>query len=103
MMAHMVVSVSLGTVQNTVASLCRNANQQLKSLPPGNMIYDNFDMDFKVAQPVAGHQGTHISVTAATFAPYIGTTLDDLCFMKELHETSCSTKISNLMTHKYTN
>jgi hypothetical protein len=66
MMAHMGISASLGTVRNTVASLHRNANQRLKNLPPGNMIYNNFDMDFKVAQPVAGHQGTHISVTAAT-------------------------------------
>ena len=27
-------------------------------------------------------------MTAATFAPYVGTTLDDLRFTKELHETS---------------
>jgi len=52
------------------------------------MIYDNFDMDFRVAQPHAGHQGTHVSVTAATFAPYVAISPSDLRFMKELHETS---------------
>lgn len=88
MMAHMGVSVSLGTIRNTVKSLRKNANLRLKNLPPGNMIYDNFDMDFKVAQPVAGHQGTHMSVTAATFAPYIGVNLEDLRFTEELHKTS---------------
>lgn len=82
------VAVSLGTTRNTIKSLRQHANARLKSLPPVNMIYDNFDMDFRVAQPTAGHQGTHISVTAATFAPYIGTSPDDLRFTKELHKTS---------------
>ena len=71
-----------------VKSLCKHANAQLKTLPPCNMIYDNFGMDFKVAQPVAGHQGTHMSVTAATFTPYASATPDDLWFTKELHKTS---------------
>jgi len=53
------------------------------------MIYNNFDMDFRVAQPHAGHQGTHVSVTAATFAPYVAiSSPSDLHFTKELHETS---------------
>ena len=45
-------------------------------------------MDFKVAQPIAGHQGTQISVTAATFTPYVGITMEDLRFTKELYEMS---------------
>jgi len=77
--------VSLGTVQNTVKSLRKHANAQIKLLPPEN-IY-NFNMDFKVAEPVAGHQGMHMT-TATTFTPYVGTSLDDLHFTKELHETS---------------
>jgi hypothetical protein len=52
------------------------------------MIYDNFNMDFKVAQPIAGHQGTHICVTAATFTPYVDMTMEDLHYTKELYETS---------------
>jgi hypothetical protein len=52
------------------------------------MIYDNFDMDFKVAQPVAGHQGLHMSATAATFAPYVDIEPGDLKFTKELHSMS---------------
>ena len=87
-MAHMGISVSLGSTRNTIKSLRKHANKQLKGLPPGNMIYDNFDMDFQVAQPCGGHQGTHVSGTAATFAPYIGISPSDLHFTKELHETS---------------
>jgi hypothetical protein len=88
MLAHMGVSVSLATTRNTVKSLRKHTNGRLNNLPPGNMIYDNFDMDFKVAQPVAGHQGIHISTTAATFAPYVDVEPGDLCFTKELHATS---------------
>ena len=91
-MAHMGVSVSLGTTQNMIKSLRKHANARLKQLPPSNMIYDNFDMDFHVAQPTVGHQGTHISVTAATFAPYVNVAAEDLCFTKELYETSCFNK-----------
>jgi hypothetical protein len=92
MLAHMGISVSVGATRNMVKSLRKYANIHLKTLPPGNMIYDNFDMDFKVAQPVAGHDGMHMSATSVTFTPYAGTTLDDLRFTKELHETSISNK-----------
>ena len=92
MLAHMGVSASLGGTRNMVKSLCKHTNTWLKTLPPCNMIYDNFDMDFKVAQPVAGHQGTHMSATAATFAPYASATPDDLRFTKELHKTSIFNK-----------
>jgi len=88
MLAHMGISVSVGATWNMVKSLHKHANICLKTLPPGNMIYDIFDMDFKVAQPVAGHDSMHMSATSVTFAPYPGTTLDDLQFTKELHETS---------------
>jgi hypothetical protein len=88
MLAHMGVTVSLATTRNMVKSLHKHANSQLRTLPLGNMVYNIFDMDFKVAQPVTSHQGTHVSVTAATFAPYIGASLQDLRFTKELHEIS---------------
>ena len=71
MLAHMGVCVSLGTTRNTIKSLHSHENARLCNLPPGNMIYNNIDMDFKVMQPIAGHQGLHMSATAATFAPYV--------------------------------
>ena len=82
------ISTSLGSTWNTIKSLHKHANARLKALPAGNMIYDNFDMDFRVAQPCAGHQGMHVSVTAATFAPYVAILPNDLRFTSELHKTS---------------
>jgi hypothetical protein len=88
MLAHMGILASLSTTRNTVKSLQTHENACLKSLPPVNMIYDNFNMDFKVAQPITGRQGLHMSATAATFAPYVDISLDDLHFTKELYATS---------------
>jgi len=51
-------------------------------------IYNNFDLDFKVAQPTAGKSGWRVSMTSATFSPYANTYNEDLQFTKELHKTS---------------
>ena len=88
MLVHMGVMVSLGTTRNMVKLLHKHVNLWLRTSPLENMVYDNFDMGFKVAQPITGHQRTHVSVTAATFAPYNGANLQDLQFTKELHKTS---------------
>ena len=88
MLAHMGVCVSLGTTRNTIKSLRSHANARLHNLPPGNMIYDNIDTDFKVAQPTTGHQGLHMSAMAATFAPYVRVPMGDLKVTKELYEKS---------------
>lgn len=69
--AHMGVSVSTQTTQNMVNSLMRNARDRNKTLPPTMFIYDNFDMDFKVAQPTDGKSGSHASMTSEMFAPYV--------------------------------
>ena len=52
-------------------------------------IYDNFNMDFKVAQPTAAKVGSHTSMMSATFAPYAqGSMSEDLKFTMQLHTTS---------------
>lgn len=92
MLTHMGVSVSLGATRNMVSSLRKHAQSQLNHLPPGNMVYYNFNMDFKVAQPVAGHQGMHMVATTVFFVPYVNTSLEDLWFVKELREKSIYNK-----------
>lgn len=80
MLAHMGVCISLGTTHNMVKSLCKHANARLRNLPPGNIIYDNM--------AIAGHQGLHMSATAATFAPYTRVSMGDLKVTKELYARS---------------
>ena len=89
LLAHIVVSVSTQTTCNMVNTLTKSAAQGKKHLPPSMIIYDNFDMDFKVAQPTSRKAGSHTSMTSATFAPYApGFTPGDLKFTKELYATS---------------
>ena len=88
LLSHMGVSVSTQTNRNIVNSLTQSAWLQNKNLPESMFIYDNFDLDFKAAQPTLGNTGTHISMTSATFAPYANCKMADLQFMKELHKTS---------------
>jgi hypothetical protein len=70
LLAHIGVSVSTQTTQSMINSLTKSAAYRNKHLPPSMIIYDNFDMDFKVAQPTIGKAGSHTSMTSATFAPY---------------------------------
>jgi hypothetical protein len=88
LLSHMGVSVSTQTNRNIVNSLTKSARLRNKNLPDSMFIYDNFDLDFKTAQPTLGNTGTHISMTSATFAPYANCEMADLRFAKELHETS---------------
>ncbi|KAJ3858059.1 hypothetical protein EV359DRAFT_8204, partial [Lentinula novae-zelandiae] len=53
LVAHMGVSVSLGSLQNMIQSLHSKARDRLKNLPGTNKIYDNFDIDFSKGQPTA--------------------------------------------------
>ena len=74
---------------NMVNSLMRNAWDRNKTLPPTIFIYDNFDMDFKVAQPTVGKSGSHASMTSPTFAPYaVMDSSDNLWFPRDLYKTS---------------
>ena len=89
LLAHMGVATSTQTTRNMVKSLTKSAITRNKHLPRSMFVYDNFDMDFKVAQPTSGKMGSHTSMTSATFAPYTqGTTSEDLKFTRELHATS---------------
>src|SRR5882724_4713607 len=93
MLAHMGVSVSTQTTRNMVNSLIKNAQDRNKTLPLTMFIYDNFDMDFKVAQPTVGKSGSHTSMTSTMFAPYVAMgPSDNLRFTQELHKTSCFNK-----------
>ena len=94
LLAHLGVSVLTQTTRNMVYSLTKSASQRNKHLPASMIIYDNFDMDFKVAQPTMGKAGLHTSLKSATFAPYAhGFVPDDLKFMKELYATSRFNKV----------
>src|SRR6266481_3392865 len=89
LLANIGLSVSTQTTRNMVNALTKSTAQRNKHLPPSMIIYDNFDMDFKVAQPTMGKAGSHTSMTSATFAPYAqGFMPGDLKFMKELYSTS---------------
>jgi len=89
LLAHMGVSASTQTTRNMVKSLTKSAIGRNKHLPRSMFIYDNFDMDFKVAQPTAGKIGSHTSMMSATFAPYAqGSMSEDLKFTRQLHTTS---------------
>lgn len=83
------VSVSGQTIRKMVNSLTKDVQRRNKTLPPSQIIYDNFNIDFKVAQPTAGHSQTQVSMTSAMFAHYAaGFDRRDLRFTKELHEPS---------------
>ena len=57
LLAHIGVSVSTQTTCNMVNSLTKSAAHRNKHLLPSMIVYDNFDMDFKVAQPTTGKAG----------------------------------------------
>jgi len=89
LLVHIGVSVSTQTTRNMISSLTKSATHRNKYLPSSMIIYDDFDMDFKVAQPVVGKAGSHTSMTSVTFVPYAhGFMPGDLKFTKELHATS---------------
>ena len=88
LLVHMSVSLSTQTTHNMVNSLIWSAKKCNQGFPPSMFIYNNFDLDFKVAQPTGRKSGTHVSMTSATFALYTETRPKDMCFTKGLHATS---------------
>ena len=64
----------------------------IKNLGKGGLCalaYDNLDFDFKVKEPTLENLGSFTSITTGTFIPLgHGTTLDNLCYSKELWEKS---------------
>jgi hypothetical protein len=71
LLAHMGVSVSTQTTRNMVQSLTKSAAERNRHLPPSQFIYDNFDMDFKVAQPTIGSRGSHTSMHILQLVEFI--------------------------------
>jgi hypothetical protein len=83
------ISASTQTTQNMVKSLIKSARARNKHLPHSMFTYNNFDMNFKVAQPTTRKTGSHTSMISATFAPYAqGSTSQDLKLTRKLHVTS---------------
>jgi hypothetical protein len=70
LLSHMGISVLTFTTRTMNNSLTTSAHERNRNLPPSMFIYDNFDLNFKVAQPTIENTGTHVSMTSATFTPY---------------------------------
>ena len=56
------------TTCNMFDSLTKSAAHRNKHSPSSMIIYDNFNVDFKVAQPTTGKASSHTSMTSTTFA-----------------------------------
>lgn len=75
MLAHAGLSISLSSIHRAVKSLSDHAAEKIKgavrSLKTA-FAYDNFDIDFKTAEPTVEHQSTFVSATSATAIPLFG-------------------------------
>ncbi|KAG1718684.1 hypothetical protein EDB19DRAFT_1649825, partial [Suillus lakei] len=73
--AHAGLSISLTSIHNAVSSISREISSKIKhkvrTLQAG-FAYDNFDIQFKAAQPTLEHRGSFVSVTSATVIPLYG-------------------------------
>jgi len=70
LLAHMGISALTQTTWNMVKSLTKSAIVRNKQLPQSMFIYENFNINLRVAQPTARKIGSHTSMTSATFTPY---------------------------------
>ncbi|OBZ77632.1 hypothetical protein A0H81_02890 [Grifola frondosa] len=74
-LAHAGLSISLSLIHNAISSLSRGASAKIKSTMrslTASFAYDNFDINFKTAQPTLEHQLTFVSATSATAIPLFG-------------------------------
>ncbi|KAG1846481.1 hypothetical protein C8R48DRAFT_616268, partial [Suillus tomentosus] len=73
--AHAGLSISLTSIHNAVSSISREISSKIKrevrTLQAG-FAYDNFDIQFKAAQPTLEHRGSFVSATSATVIPLYG-------------------------------
>ncbi|KIJ10208.1 hypothetical protein PAXINDRAFT_86395, partial [Paxillus involutus ATCC 200175] len=76
-LSHAGLSISASSINNAVDSLSKESasavKKSLQTLQTA-LAYDNFDIDFKTAQPTVEHQSTFISSTSATAIPLFGIT-----------------------------
>ncbi|KIK32774.1 hypothetical protein CY34DRAFT_27153 [Suillus luteus UH-Slu-Lm8-n1] len=74
-LAHAGVSISTQSIATAVKSLSNEAGVQIKQAVQTlttALAYDNFDIDFKTAQPTIEHQSQFVSSTSATAIPLYG-------------------------------
>jgi hypothetical protein len=73
--AHAGLSISLTSIHNAVSSISREISSKIKrevrTLQAG-FAYDNFNIQFKAAQPTLEHRGSFMSTTSATVIPLYG-------------------------------
>ncbi|KAG1894464.1 uncharacterized protein F5891DRAFT_961453 [Suillus fuscotomentosus] len=79
--AHAGLSISLTSIHNAVSSISREISSKIKrevrTLQAG-FAYDNFDIQFKAAQPTLEHRGSFVSATSATVIPLYGINNDNV-------------------------
>ncbi|KAG1888595.1 hypothetical protein F4604DRAFT_1877194 [Suillus subluteus] len=74
-LTHAGISISTQSIAAAVRSLSKEVNAQIKQAVwtlTTALAYDNFDIDFKTAQPTIEHQSQFISSTSATAIPLYG-------------------------------
>ncbi|KAG2088261.1 hypothetical protein BD769DRAFT_1372518 [Suillus cothurnatus] len=78
---HTGLSISLTSIHNAVSSISKEIDSKIKhevqTLQAG-FAYDNFDIQFKAAQPTLEHQGCFVSATSATVIPLYGIDNDNV-------------------------
>ncbi|KAG1815389.1 hypothetical protein EV424DRAFT_1348494 [Suillus variegatus] len=93
-LAHAGFSISTQSIMTAVKSLSKEAGVQIKQAVQTlttALAYDNFNIDFKTAQPTIEHQSQFISLTSATAIPLYG--VDDpavLCCLQEIRQRELS-------------
>ncbi|EGN96550.1 hypothetical protein SERLA73DRAFT_154079 [Serpula lacrymans var. lacrymans S7.3] len=74
-LAHAGLSVSLTSIHHAVSSISKEISVKIKKEVQSMcsaFAYDNFDMDFKTAQPTIEHSSRFVSATSATVIPLFG-------------------------------
>jgi hypothetical protein len=75
MLSHAGFSISLTAIHQAIDSLSEEASARLKESVQTlttSFAYNNFDMAFKVANPMVKNESTFISATSATSLPLYG-------------------------------
>ncbi|KAH7904696.1 hypothetical protein BJ138DRAFT_1018765, partial [Hygrophoropsis aurantiaca] len=82
-LAHSGLSISITSIHNAVNLMSKEISQKIRdgvrSLRTA-FAYDNFDIDFKTAEPTIEHRGSFVSATSATSIPLFG--VDDSTILK---------------------
>ncbi|KAG1796109.1 hypothetical protein EV424DRAFT_1475282 [Suillus variegatus] len=86
-LAHAGFSISTQSITTAVKSLSKEAGVQIKRAVQTlttALAYDNFDINFKTAQPTIEHQSQFVSSTSATAIPLYG--VDDPADLHIFHQ-----------------